>query len=111
MQKNFQSKFNLLNVTDKYWMGTKICQKKYLKSPQWLRDIKTKKRPLWKFYKPKERFYELRKEAFEFVDKYNRKAKFRRGITSLRHRGIKATWKRVYSHYYSKFISFTNVKL
>ena len=54
MQKNFQSKLNLLNVTDKYWMGTKICQKKYLKSPQWLRSIKTKKRPFWKFYKPKE---------------------------------------------------------
>jgi len=54
MQKNFQSKLNLLNVTDEYWMGTKICQKKYLKSPQWLRDIKTKKRPFWKFYKPKE---------------------------------------------------------
>ena len=54
MQKNFQSKLNLLNTTDKYWMGTKICQKKYLKSPQWLRDIKTKKRPFWKFYKPKE---------------------------------------------------------
>ena len=54
MQKNFQSKINLLNVSDKYWMGTKICQKKYLKSPQWLREIKTKKRPFWKFYKPKE---------------------------------------------------------
>ncbi len=54
MQKNFQSKLNLLNISDKYWMGTKICQKKYLKSPQWLRDIKTKKRPFWKFYKPKE---------------------------------------------------------
>ena len=35
-------------------MGTKICQKKYLKSPQWLRNIKTKKKPFWKFYKPKE---------------------------------------------------------
>ena len=35
-------------------MGTKICQKKYLKSPQWLRNIKTKKRPFWKIYKPKE---------------------------------------------------------
>ena len=35
-------------------MGTKICQKKYLKSPQWLRNIKTKKRPFWKFYKPRE---------------------------------------------------------
>ena len=54
MQKNFQSKLNLLNITDNYWMGTKICQKKYLKSPQWLRNIKTKKRPFWKFYKPKE---------------------------------------------------------
>ena len=54
MQKNFQSKLNLLNITEQYWMGTKICQKKYLKSPQWLRDIKTKKRPFWKFYKPKE---------------------------------------------------------
>ena len=54
IQKNFQSKINLLNITDNDWMGTKICQKKYLKSPQWLRDIKTKKKPFWKFYKPKE---------------------------------------------------------
>ena len=44
MQKNFQSKINLLNITIIYWMGTKICQKKYLKSPQWLRGIKTKKK-------------------------------------------------------------------
>ena len=43
MQKNFQSKINLLNVSDKYWMGTKIIQKKNLKSPQWLRNIKTAK--------------------------------------------------------------------
>ena len=28
LQKNFQSKINLLNVTDNYWAGTKICQKK-----------------------------------------------------------------------------------
>ena len=28
LQRNFQSKLNLLNITDKYWMGTKICQKK-----------------------------------------------------------------------------------
>ena len=54
MQKNFQLKLNLLNVTDNYWMGTKICKKKYLKNPQWLRNIKTKKRPFWKIYKPKE---------------------------------------------------------
>ena len=54
MQKNFQSKINLLNNTDKYWMGTKICQKKYLKSPQWLRNIKTAKPAFWKIFKPKQ---------------------------------------------------------
>ena len=54
MQKNFQSKLNLQNTSHDYWPGTKICQKKYLRSPQWLRNIKTKKRPFWKFYKPKE---------------------------------------------------------
>ena len=54
MQKNFQSKINLLNVSDKYWMGTKIIQKKNLKSPQWLRNIKTAKPAFWKFYKPRQ---------------------------------------------------------
>ena len=54
LQKNFQSKLNLLNITDIKWPGTKICQKKHLKSPQWLRNIKTKKRPFWKFFKDKE---------------------------------------------------------
>ena len=54
MQKNFQSKINLLNVSDKYWTGTKIIKKKYLKSPQWLRNIKTAKPAFWKFYKPRQ---------------------------------------------------------
>ena len=54
MQKNFQSKINLLNVSDKYWMGTKIIQKKNIKSPQWLRNIKTAKPAFWKFYKPRQ---------------------------------------------------------
>ena len=54
MQKNFQSKINLLNITEKYWMGTKIIKKKHLKSPQWLRNIKTAKPPFWKFYKPRQ---------------------------------------------------------
>ena len=53
LQKNFQSKINLLNVTDGDWPGTKICQKKYLKSPQWLRNIKAKKKPLWKIFSQK----------------------------------------------------------
>ena len=54
VQKNFHLKINLLNISSKNWMGTKICKKKYLKSPQWLRNIKTRKRPFWKIYKPKE---------------------------------------------------------
>ena len=54
LQKNFQSKINLLNVTESYWPGTKICQKKDLKSPQWLRNIKTKKRPFWKILSDKQ---------------------------------------------------------
>ena len=54
IQKNFQAKINQLNTTGKDWPGTKICQKKFLKSPQWLRNIKTKKRKFWAFYKDKE---------------------------------------------------------
>ena len=53
LQKNFQSKINLLNVSDGEWPGTKICQKKYLKSPQWLRDIKIKKKSFWKIFSKK----------------------------------------------------------
>ena len=51
LQKNFQSKLNLLNISDGYWAGTKICQKKYLKSPQWLRDLKVKKKSFWRILK------------------------------------------------------------
>ena len=53
LQKNFQSKINLLNISDEDWPGTKICKKKYLKSPQWLRDIKTKRKPFWKIFDKK----------------------------------------------------------
>ncbi len=54
IQKNFQVRLNRLNSTEQNWPGTKICQKKFLKSPQWLRNIKTKKRKIWNFYKDKE---------------------------------------------------------
>ncbi len=54
LQRNFQSKLNLQNISDSYWPGTKICEKKNLKSPQWLRNIKTKKKPFWKIFKDKE---------------------------------------------------------
>ena len=54
IQKNFQAKINNLNITEENWSGTKICQKKFLKSPQWLRNLKIKKRKIWNFYKDKE---------------------------------------------------------
>ena len=53
-QKFFYYKFNIINSSNQNWYGSRICVKKYLKSPQWLRDIKTKKRPFWKFYKARE---------------------------------------------------------
>jgi len=53
LQKNFQSKINLLNISEGAWPGTKICQKKYLKSPQWLRNLKIKKKPFWKIFSKK----------------------------------------------------------
>ena len=48
-QKMFYYKFNLLNTTEPFWYGTKICKKKHLQSPQWLRDQKVKKYSFWKF--------------------------------------------------------------
>ena len=50
------------------------------------------------------------KEAVKFVDNYNNKAKFRRGISSLYNLGFIATWKRVYRHFYSKFLNHTIAK-
>ncbi len=41
-QKMFYYKFNLL-YENNFWYGTKACKKKNLISPQWLRNIKTKK--------------------------------------------------------------------
>ncbi len=53
VQNNYLLKFNLLNTTEPKWYGTRMCRKKDLKSPQWLREIKAKKMPFYKFYKPK----------------------------------------------------------
>ena len=47
-QKMFYYKFNLLHQNFS-WYGSKICKKKHLQSPQWLRNIKSKKYPLWRF--------------------------------------------------------------
>ena len=40
-------KFNL-KLDNFFWMGSKACKYKYLKSPQWLRDIKSKKFGWWR---------------------------------------------------------------
>jgi len=50
-QKHFYYKINLLSNNNPNWFGSRICVKKYLKSPQWLRDLKFKKRPFWRIDK------------------------------------------------------------
>ena len=52
-QKAFAYKLNLLNESESNWHGSKMCLKKNLKSPQWLRNMKFKKYPFWRFDKPK----------------------------------------------------------
>ena len=47
-QKMFFYKFNLLHE-EINWVGSRACKKKYLISPQWLRDTKDKKYPFWRF--------------------------------------------------------------
>ena len=46
-QKMFYYKLNLLHKNFK-WYGSKITKKKHLKSPQWLRNIKSRKYPFWR---------------------------------------------------------------
>jgi len=50
-QKHFYYKFNLQSEKNPFWIGSRICVKKYLKSPQWLRDLKFKERPFWRIDK------------------------------------------------------------
>ena len=50
-QKQFYYKLNLLNESNPVWRGSKACIKKYLRSPQWLRELKIKRRPLWRLDK------------------------------------------------------------
>jgi len=46
-QKMFYYKFNLMHPT-LTWVGSKACQKKDLLSPQWLRNVSSKKYPFWR---------------------------------------------------------------
>ena len=50
-QKHFYYKINLQSEKNPFWFGSRICIKKYLKSPQWLRNLKFKKRPFWRIDK------------------------------------------------------------
>ena len=52
-QKMFYYKLNIINQSEN-WYGSKICVKKFLKSPNWLRyKIKSKKYPFYRIDKPK----------------------------------------------------------
>ena len=46
-QEMFYYKLNL-KYPNYDWMGSKICKIKHLKNPQWLRNVKSKKYPLWR---------------------------------------------------------------
>ncbi len=50
-QLHFYYKLNLQSQKNPYWFGSRICVKRYLKSPQWLRGLKFKKRPFWRIDK------------------------------------------------------------
>ena len=50
-QLHFYYKINLQSQINPHWHGSRICVQKYLKSPQWLRGLKFKKRPFWRFDK------------------------------------------------------------
>ena len=46
-QKTFYYKFNLI-YQNLIWHGSRACKKKNFISPQWLRNIKHKKYPIWR---------------------------------------------------------------
>lgn len=50
-QMHFYYKMNLQSRNNPFWYGSRICNYKNLKSPQWLRNLKFKKRPFWRFDK------------------------------------------------------------
>jgi beta-1,4-mannosyl-glycoprotein beta-1,4-N-acetylglucosaminyltransferase len=63
-QEMFYYKFNL-KLPNYNWVGTKSCKKKYLKSPQWLRNIKDKK---YNFYRLDTFFSETKYSNIRFIN-------------------------------------------
>ena len=70
-QKMFYYKFNLLNINQPLWYGSKLCKKKHLKSPQWLRDLKSKQYPFWRFDKKNINIIQNGGWHFSFIRKPN----------------------------------------
>ena len=64
-QDMFYYKFNL-KLPDLVWTGTKACKKKYLITPQWLRNIKDRKYP---FYRLDTIFSKMKHISVRFIDK------------------------------------------
>ncbi|MDB3971681.1 hypothetical protein N9371_04350, partial [Candidatus Pelagibacter sp.] len=50
-QNMYYYKVNIINQTNPNWYGSRICKKKFLKSPQWLRNQKIKTYSFWRFDK------------------------------------------------------------
>ena len=63
-QDMFYYKFNL-RLPNLIWTGTKACKKKYLKTPQWLRNVKDKK---FSFYRLDTFFSSTKYLNIKFVD-------------------------------------------
>ena len=63
-QDMFYYKFNL-KLPGLVWTGTKACKKKYLITPQWLRNIKDRKYP---FYRLDTIFSKMKHISIRFID-------------------------------------------
>ena len=66
-QKQYCYKLNLHNESHPIWRGSKACVKKYLQSPQWLRELKIKKRPFWRIDKMNLK-YSIEKGGWHFCN-------------------------------------------
>ena len=63
-QEMFYYKFNL-KLPNHNWVGTRSCKKKYLQSPQWLRNIKVRNYP---FYRLDTFFSKIRYSNIKFIN-------------------------------------------
>jgi beta-1,4-mannosyl-glycoprotein beta-1,4-N-acetylglucosaminyltransferase len=66
-QEQFYYKLNLFNYSQPIWRGSKACVKKYLKTPQWLRELKIKRRPFWRVDK-KNLNYSIKNGGWHFCN-------------------------------------------